>query len=335
MRTNPLERTAEVVSLTRETKIPWGDIRTDGGTQARVSINMETVQEYAEAMERGDKFPPLLVYHDGQHYWLVDGFHRHKAIEMAFGIWEDVAVEIRQGSRREAVLAAVGANARHGLRRTNADKRNAVLVLLRDDEWRQWSNREIARRAAVSEKMVRMLRQELEREGEIQEATTRIGADGRVQAVGNRKPREVVNPAHVREWANEHEEISGRTLHDLLETLAEAGPLRRQLKGWLQARRIVTTNLETVLHQMRTEARNAARGRSTFVAATEEEEEERSRKAREEEIGKATVTLTMSMEQAKILHDELTTRLIVINPNQRRYHALQNLVQQIEAQAHE
>ena len=47
MRTNPLERTAEVVSLTRETKIPWGDIRTDGGTQARVSINMETVQEYA------------------------------------------------------------------------------------------------------------------------------------------------------------------------------------------------------------------------------------------------------------------------------------------------
>jgi hypothetical protein len=47
-------------------------------------------------------------------------------------------------------LYAVGANASHGLKRTNRDKRNAVLVLLKDPEWQGWSDREIARRCVVS-----------------------------------------------------------------------------------------------------------------------------------------------------------------------------------------
>jgi hypothetical protein len=37
-------------------------------------------------------------------------------------------------SCRDAILYAVGANASHGLKRTNRDKRNAVL-LLKDLEW--------------------------------------------------------------------------------------------------------------------------------------------------------------------------------------------------------
>ncbi|EWY35857.1 hypothetical protein N825_32650 [Skermanella stibiiresistens SB22] len=39
------------------------------------------------------------------------------------------------GSRRDAVPHAVGANARHGLPRSNADKRDAVMILLKDPEW--------------------------------------------------------------------------------------------------------------------------------------------------------------------------------------------------------
>src|SRR4051812_28954917 len=46
--------------------------------------------------------------------------------------------------------SAAGANSSHGLRRTNEDKRRAVLTLLNDEEWSQWSGNEIARRAAVS-----------------------------------------------------------------------------------------------------------------------------------------------------------------------------------------
>jgi hypothetical protein len=47
------------------------------------------------------------------------------------------------------------------LRRTNADKRRAVQRLLNDAEWREWPNREIARRCAVDEGLVRKMISEL------------------------------------------------------------------------------------------------------------------------------------------------------------------------------
>ncbi|QXD15805.1 hypothetical protein GQ464_002330 [Rhodocaloribacter litoris] len=61
-------------------------------------------------------------------------------------------------SRRDAILHSVGANAEHGLRRTGADKRRAVMTLLQDEEWRRWSDREIARRCRVSHPFVAKMR---------------------------------------------------------------------------------------------------------------------------------------------------------------------------------
>ena len=46
-----------------------------------------------------------------------------------------ISADVREGSRRDAILYAVGANAWRGLKRTNRDKRNAVMVLLKDPEW--------------------------------------------------------------------------------------------------------------------------------------------------------------------------------------------------------
>jgi len=51
---------------------------------------------------------------------------------------------------RQRHLYSVGANADHGQRRTNADKRRAVLILLNDEEWGKWSDREIARRCDIA-----------------------------------------------------------------------------------------------------------------------------------------------------------------------------------------
>jgi len=59
-----------------------------------------------------------------------------------------------------AVLFAVSCNALHG-RRTGADKRDAVMTLLRVPEWSGRSNVEIARRCKVSEFMVRQHRDTL------------------------------------------------------------------------------------------------------------------------------------------------------------------------------
>lgn len=135
-------------------------IRTDGGTQSRAAINDATVAEYAEAMaDPVTVFPPVIVYFDGKEYWLADGFHRLAAWAQ-IGRTE-IPTEIRQGDRRRAILHSVAANSAHGLRRTNEDKRRAVMTLLEDDEWGQWPDVEIARRCAVGRNFVHKLRGEI------------------------------------------------------------------------------------------------------------------------------------------------------------------------------
>jgi hypothetical protein len=134
-------------------------IRTDGGSQIRAELNQFVVDDYAMAMRQGADFPPIVVFSDGQDYWLADGFHRLAAGQQA-GLTE-ISTEIHAGTRRDALLFAVGANAHHGLPRTNLDKRRAVSMLLEDPEWCHWSDREIARVAAVSHEFVRTLRARL------------------------------------------------------------------------------------------------------------------------------------------------------------------------------
>lgn len=73
----------------------------------------------------------------------------------------ELAADIRQGTRRDAVLFSVGANASHGLRRTNEDKRRAVTVLLMDEEWVQWPQAKIAAAANVSRVYVNQLSKEV------------------------------------------------------------------------------------------------------------------------------------------------------------------------------
>jgi len=131
-------------------------IRGDGGTQPRAQIDLFVVDEYAQAMRDGAVFPPVIVFYDGQEYWLADGFHRLTAARNV-GL-AAIEASVKQGRRREALLFSVGANTQHGLRRTNADKRRAIETLLADEEWAKWSDRELARRAGVSNDFVSRLR---------------------------------------------------------------------------------------------------------------------------------------------------------------------------------
>lgn len=128
------------------------DIRTDGGTQSRAQINWLTVTDYAADIAEGATFPPVVVYFDGGAYWLADGFHRLEA-HKRLGLVE-IDADVKQGTRRDAILYSVKANALHGLRRTNEDKRRAVTMLLEDEEWRQWSAYRIADACGVSQPFV-------------------------------------------------------------------------------------------------------------------------------------------------------------------------------------
>ena len=148
----------EFIEKPQITIIAIDKIRKDGGTQQRERLHHETVTEYAEAIEAGDKFPPVKVIYDGADYWLYDGFH---TIEAAYSIGKvEIEAQVKQGLLRDAILESVGVNACHGLRRNNATKRRAVITLLEDKEWSQWSEREIARKCKVSQPLVSKLRKE-------------------------------------------------------------------------------------------------------------------------------------------------------------------------------
>jgi hypothetical protein len=143
------------------------EITADPEVQARVELDEEVVADYSRAMleqvdtKEGLQFPPCTVFREGKKtFWLADGFHRFNAALRTDGKVDRLDCEIRQGGKRDAMLFALGSNTDHGLRRTSADKRKAVSVILRDDEWKQWSSREIARRCGVSNTFVDNIRNE-------------------------------------------------------------------------------------------------------------------------------------------------------------------------------
>jgi len=156
--------TASTVSNVSEGEITLeiARLRRDGGTQSRAELDVDTISDYANAMKAGAKFPAVDAHYDGINYWLVDGFHRiEAALEVNLKTFQ---VIVHQGTLRDAILYSVGANAIHGLRRKNVDKRRAVVRLLSDAEWSQWSRNQIAKQCGVDEKLVRDIQEELSSE---------------------------------------------------------------------------------------------------------------------------------------------------------------------------
>ena len=138
-------------------KLAISQVRLDGNTQSRASLPVDVIQDYHKQMLAGAQFPPLTVFFDGQNYWLVDGFLRFKAAQLAFP-GQPVECEIRQGSLADAQWFSYSANATHGLRRTNADKERAVRAALAHFRAQNLSNRHIADHCGVCDTTVRRYR---------------------------------------------------------------------------------------------------------------------------------------------------------------------------------
>jgi hypothetical protein len=165
-------------------KLPLDQIRLDGDTQPRASLDDSVVHEYAERMTEGDVFPPVLVYFDGDEFWLVDGFHRVAAAARAK--IPELSCQVRQGTIEDARWECLRSNANHGIRRSREDTGRAIELALQHTYAAQLSNGEIAKHLGVAASTVLRHREKLESTGALHRLYKRLGKDGRLRRLPRR-----------------------------------------------------------------------------------------------------------------------------------------------------
>jgi hypothetical protein len=136
------------------TTLRCDNIEATQATQVRTKLHKDVIDMYQRDIERGCVMPPLTVFAEkgSARYILADGFHRLLA-HINAGL-EEVEVEVHEGGMHQALEFALSANRTHGLRRTNADKINAVKLALKDPEFSKLAQGEIADLCGVSRETV-------------------------------------------------------------------------------------------------------------------------------------------------------------------------------------
>ena len=171
------------------------DLVIEESLQVRAKLDQETIQEYAQQMVppgsdlesgvdhevldiHGVPFDPItVVLTPDDELLLVDGWHRVAAARK-----KKIAkfqASVSSGTRQDALEACLIANARHGLRRTRADKRRAIKLALKDPEFVKRSDRWIAEMTGVTSPTVTRTRADLVEAGEIDFQKELLTKDGR------------------------------------------------------------------------------------------------------------------------------------------------------------
>lgn len=130
---------------------------TDGGTQVRSEISDETVAQYAEALGREERFPPVVVFRHKGADVLADGFHRVRAYREAGRT--EIEADVYQGGRHDALWFALGANRTHGQRLSGDDKRRAIEIAYK--AWPDVSQVRIATQVGCTHQYVSKVREQL------------------------------------------------------------------------------------------------------------------------------------------------------------------------------
>jgi hypothetical protein len=129
----------------------------DPGLQMRTELNQDVVDEYAQAMLDGDKFPPIIVFNDGDNNYVAEGFTRCAAAKQA-GI-EIIDADVHMGTYEDAFdYAFTKANHDNGQRYKNVDKVSAFRKAFTRDRYIKQSDRELGRLYQVSNRFVSQLR---------------------------------------------------------------------------------------------------------------------------------------------------------------------------------
>jgi len=112
-------------------EVPLSDLVLDEELQPRVAIDRAVLENYVQLLVDGVQFPPVVVFRDDAcTLWLADGFHRwhaHKVLDA-----DCISADVRDGSRRDALLYSLSANAKHGLQRGAGDYSRAYETACRN-----------------------------------------------------------------------------------------------------------------------------------------------------------------------------------------------------------
>ena len=157
-------------------------INITGGTQSRLKIKEDYVEEIYEKMKDGVDYDAVTIFFDGKEYWLADGFHRYHATRKLGRA--SIKCKITNGLLRDAILYSKVANNLHGLPPTLQDKINNAIEMIGDVEWGGWSNREIGRICDVSHVTIAKLRI-----GKVPEKVKFLDKDGEVKTRTTKPPK--------------------------------------------------------------------------------------------------------------------------------------------------
>ena len=109
------------------------EITADSVMQHRAVTHDKVIEEYADVFRNGGELAPVQIVRDENGtLWLWDGFHTLEAAKRA-GV-EKLRVKITPGTKRDAWLNSLGANAKHGIRRSRVDLQKTVDDALHDPE---------------------------------------------------------------------------------------------------------------------------------------------------------------------------------------------------------
>lgn len=171
---------------TEARKIKIVHLAPESATQVRVFLDEKAVADYAEAIRADQEFPPIDVFDDGETLWVGDGFHRIAAHRKAGR--DTIEAIVHKGDRWAAIQCQCSKNATHGVRLTNADKRRAVELHLRDPDKAKFSDRVLAECIGVSGPTVASVRAEVQKFCTSAAPEERVGADGKTYRVPKTSP---------------------------------------------------------------------------------------------------------------------------------------------------
>jgi hypothetical protein len=132
----------------------------DERCQPRAVLNAEAVQEYADLYRDDVKLPALEVCKIDGKLVLIDGFHRLAGARQADQGFVRVTI-VEECDIGQALWLASAVNQGHGVRRTNADKRQAVTLALQSDVGQEQSLRTVAEHVGCSHEWVRKVKEDL------------------------------------------------------------------------------------------------------------------------------------------------------------------------------